>query len=303
VATETGTRTERHAGRPPGPALHALAGRLGEVEALDGPSEALAGALSSALGPGRLKDALAGTWLGHALHPLLTDATLGFFLAATALDVVGGEESAPAADRLVSLGLLSALPTAVSGASDWADTVESDPGARRVGLVHAVANGTATACYGASLLARRAGARRLGAALGLAGLGALAAGGHLGGHLSYAQGVGVDRTVFERRPREWTRALAADDLADDEATAADVDGVRVLIARHEGRLHALADRCSHRGGPLHEGRLEHGCVTCPWHGSAFRLEDGSVERGPAAYPQPAYDVRVEDGDVLVRARR
>jgi nitrite reductase/ring-hydroxylating ferredoxin subunit len=68
-----------------------------------------------------------------------------------------------------------------------------------------------------------------------------------------------------------------------------------------GEVRALADRCAHRGGVLHEGELVDGCVECPLHGSRFRLDDGSVERGPSAYPQPAYEVRVQDGRIAVRA--
>jgi nitrite reductase/ring-hydroxylating ferredoxin subunit len=71
------------------------------------------------------------------------------------------------------------------------------------------------------------------------------------------------------------------------------------VARVGGELYAMANRCSHRGGPLHEGELDDGCVTCPWHGSRFRLADGSVERGPAAYPQPSWRVRVQDGTIQV----
>ena len=66
----------------------------------------------------------------------------------------------------------------------------------------------------------------------------------------------------------------------------------IMVVRDGGEIRALADRCSHRGGPLSDGEISDGCVTCPWHGSVFRLADGSVERGPAAYPQPALDTRV-----------
>ena len=75
----------------------------------------------------------------------------------------------------------------------------------------------------------------------------------------------------------------------------------ILLAREDGRIFALSDRCSHRGGPLHQGAVEDGCVTCPWHGSTFRLDDGSVVKGPATTPQPVYDVRLRDGKVEVRA--
>jgi nitrite reductase/ring-hydroxylating ferredoxin subunit len=81
-----------------------------------------------------------------------------------------------------------------------------------------------------------------------------------------------------------------------------VDGVGVALVNEGGRLHGLEDRCNHRGGALHEGELRDGCLVCPLHGSAFRVEDGSVERGPAAYPQPAFEVRVQGDRVQVRAR-
>jgi nitrite reductase/ring-hydroxylating ferredoxin subunit/uncharacterized membrane protein len=292
--------TEWKAGRPETPRLHELTERLAGAEELDAPAEALASAFASAVEPGPVKDALSGTWLGHALHPLLTDATLAFYVSASTLDLLGGEESQRAAERLIGLGLLSTVPTAVTGLNDWTDTTKSDAGARRVGVAHAAANVAGTVLYGASFLARKAGARRFGAALGLLGLGAIGVGGHLGGHLTYSQGVGVDQTTFRGALSEWTPVLGEDELPEGEPKAADVDGVSLLLYRDGDRVYALDDRCCHRGGPLHRGEVADGCVTCPWHKSMFRLEDGAVVRGPAAYPQPAYDVRVADGQILVR---
>ena len=72
------------------------------------------------------------------------------------------------------------------------------------------------------------------------------------------------------------------------------------FARHEGSVYALSNRCVHRGGALDEGELSGGCVVCPLHGSTFRLSDGAVERGPAAYPQPAWEVRVRDGVIELK---
>ena len=71
--------------------------------------------------------------------------------------------------------------------------------------------------------------------------------------------------------------------------------------RHEGEVYAISDRCSHRCGPLHEGELHDGCVTCPLQGSVFKLEDGSVVQGPAAYPQPRWEARVRDGMIEIKA--
>jgi nitrite reductase/ring-hydroxylating ferredoxin subunit len=166
--------------------------------------------------------------------------------------------------------------------------------------VHAVSNVAALSLYGASLVARRRGAQRRGRLLGLAGAAALGVGGHLGGHLSYAKAVGVDATALGAGLDDWTDAGAAADLLDDVPVCRSVAGVDVLLVRHDGQVLALADRCSHRGGPLHEGTVEDGCVTCPLHGSRFRLSDGSVERGPSPYPQPTFAVRETAGRLEVR---
>jgi nitrite reductase/ring-hydroxylating ferredoxin subunit len=82
------------------------------------------------------------------------------------------------------------------------------------------------------------------------------------------------------------------------ATVGDVD---IMLLRRDGAIHAIGNHCCHRGGPLNEGEIVDGCVECPWHGSRFRLEDGSVRRGPAAYPQPVYEARESDGRIEVRA--
>ncbi len=300
---ENGRAQEWQAGEPGSPAMHEVAERIGKLEALDGPAQKIANPVAAKLGRGRFGDLLAGTWLGHAVHPFLTDLPIGSWTSATLLDLFGGEESEPASDRLVGLGLAAAVPTAVTGLTDWADTTRSDAQVRRIGLVHAAANTVALAFFAGSLAARRAGNRGRGKLLGLAGMGALTVGGHLGGHLSYSKGVGVDQTTFEVRPTDWTVALADAALGEGERKVVELEGVRVFVTRQGGRVFALSDRCAHRGGPLHRGEISDGCVTCPWHGSTFRLEDGAVERGPSAYPQPVFDVRVRDASIEVRARQ
>lgn len=137
--------------------------------------------------------------------------------------------------------------------------------------------------------------------LALAGAGAMGAGGHLGGHLSFAEGVGVNQTVFEKGPDEWTSTVTETELSEGIPVCVSAGAVNVMIVRDDDGIHALDDRCTHRGGPLHEGEVTDGCVTCPWHGSRFRLADGSIEQGPAVTPQPVYETRVVDGRVEVRA--
>ena len=285
------------------PGAHALSERIGSLAGLDRPAAAIAGKIRDILPAGPVKDALSGTWLGHPLHPLLTDIPIGTWTSATILDLVGGAASRPAARRLIGTGLLAAAPTAWAGWSDWADSEEGHDAVRRVGMVHALANGTAVLLYGASLLARRRGAHGAGVMLGLAGAGAVGAGGWLGGDLAYARGTGVDETAFDHGPGDWTPALDASMLAPDRPAVATVGAVEVLLVRRDGTIHALADRCNHRGGPLHEGELVDGCIECPWHGSRFRLDDGSLERGPAVYPQPVFEARERDGRIEIRTTR
>jgi uncharacterized membrane protein len=164
-----------------------LMSKLEQVSALDAPSRAVGDAVRGAVGTGTLKEALSGSWMGHALHPLLTDTVIGTWTSGLLLDLTGGEGG----DRLVAAGILCSIPTALTGGSDWADAEGADPGARRVGAVHAVANVAALGLQVASLKARRRDARARGVALSLAAGGLLGLSGYLGGHLSYVQGVGV----------------------------------------------------------------------------------------------------------------
>jgi nitrite reductase/ring-hydroxylating ferredoxin subunit len=273
---------------------------LESLEALDGVGKALGKGVRGLFGHGALKDALSGTWLGHALHPLLTDVVIGSFVSATLLDVLGGDDDGRAAERLIAVGLAAYLPTAASGFNDWADTEIADPAVRRVGLVHAWTNASALALYSASLAARRKGARGRGKLLAGAGAGVLASAGFLGGHLTYAKGVGPNQTAFDPGPEDWSPAIAASELANGEPTSVVIGETPVLLLRHGDHFHAIHDRCSHRGCSLAEGELEKETITCGCHGSKFSLRDGSVLQGPATVGQPAYEVRESAGKVEIR---
>jgi nitrite reductase/ring-hydroxylating ferredoxin subunit/uncharacterized membrane protein len=246
-----------------------------------------------------LKDALSGTWLGHPLHPPLTDAVIGAWSSALLLDLVGGENGEEAADRLVAAGILAAVPTATAGLSDWA---ELRGGSRRVGSVHAIGNTIALVLHTASWFARRRGDRGRGVTLSAVGYGVATFSAWLGGHLSFAEGVGVNQTAFEDSPGEWTSVLEEAALEDRKPTPARANGLAVVLVRTGGRVHALADRCSHRGCSLHQGTLNSDeTLTCPCHGSTFRL-DGSLVKGPATSPQPAFETRASQGRIEIRGR-
>ena len=285
------------------PRLRHLAERLAALEQLDPVAEPIAGKVRELIPAGPVKDALSGTWLGHALHPLMQLLPLGTWTSAVILDLIGGEDGEASADKLIGTGLLATVPTVITGWSDYADSTVASERVRRIGIVHAASNVTGAVLFAGSLVARGRGARGRGKLLAMAGMGAVGAGGWLGGHLAYAEGVGVDNTAFERYPEDWTRVADDGDVREGQSRRVEVDGIPLLMVRDGGQVRVLADRCTHRGGPLSGGEISDGCVTCPWHGSVFRLSDGSVERGPAAHPQPALDVRVRDGGIEVRARR
>jgi uncharacterized membrane protein len=155
-----------------------------------------------------MKDVLSGAWLGHAVHPILSDIPIGTWTSAALLDWTGGEQSRSAADQLILAGVLAAGATAATGWSDWADAEQGNVAVRRSGLVHAATNGTAVALMVGSYVARKRGARGRGKLLSLVGSAALGAGGWLGGHLSYTLGAGVTASA----PAPGTQSTATPGL-------------------------------------------------------------------------------------------
>jgi len=99
----------------------------------------------------------------------------------------------------------------------------------------------------------------------------------------------------------WTRIADANQLQDDEAVPVTLGSAQYALFRSAGEFHLTDNVCTHQYALLSDGYVEDGCVECPLHGSRFRLEDGSVERGPSAYPQPVYETRVQSGRIAVRA--
>src|SRR3982750_1985061 len=150
-----------------------------------------------AAGPGgqAVKNALHGVWLGHPLYPAITDVPVGSWTTAVALDVLemrGDDRYAAGADAAVGLGLLAAVPAALSGLTDWSET-HGKP--QRVGALHGILNMGAAALYAASYASRKADKRGLGRWLGFAGFGLVLASAYLGGELSYRQRIGVNHAA------------------------------------------------------------------------------------------------------------
>ena len=242
-----------------------------------------------------------GRWVGHPLHPALSDLPVGLWTGATVLDATDHgpppRRGIDAAGVLSAAGILAAGATALTGLSDW--TVSNDQD-RRIGLFHGLLNTSALGLQAASLGSRLAGHRAAARGLGAASLAVTAAAAYLGGHLVFTKAVMVNRAAWVTGPRRWTRTVPEADVPDDSPASAEAEGRHVLLYRHDGRLYALDNICGHAGGLLSRGTVADLTVTCPLHGSRFALADGCVGRSPASQPQPVLRTRIRNGWIEVR---
>jgi len=277
------------------PALDAIADPL---------SRAVKGAYDSAGDAGRrAKNFAHGVWLAHPLHPVFTDVPIGAWTAGLVIDAVAAARHDRAMQRAgdvaIAVGLAGAAAAAVTGLTDWSETSGR---AQRTGLVHGLLNIAATTLYAAAYLLRKNGSRTSGQTCALAGYTIAAGSAWLGGDLVYDQRIGVTHALAEE-PEEFTAVTRSAAVAEGTMIRARVESIDALVVRQHGRVCALTHPCSHLGGPLSEGTLKNGSVVCPWHGSEFCLEDGSVLNGPATQPQPVYDVRERSGSVEIKVRQ
>lgn len=155
------------------------------VDRIDDVAEALAHRLRRLLRNDIVDKTLRGAWIGHPAHPLLVTVPIGAWVCSAVFDLLGDRR---AARRLVALGILTAPAAVVTGLAEFSrlSTVQ-----RRVGLLHLLANLAAEACYLSSHRCRTRGSHGAGTLWSVLGLAAVATGGALGGHLSYALGAGV----------------------------------------------------------------------------------------------------------------
>ena len=284
--------------------LMGILDRVADAAALDKVIEPARRAVQAAL-PQPVKNLLHGTWLGHPVHPVLVHVPVGTWLSAGLLDLF--PPLRPAATVLIGTGVAAAVPASLSGAADWS---EQDVGVRRLGALHAALNTTALGLYVGSLAARRRGSSGAGLALAYAGLGVATGSAAIGGHMSYAQSSGASHATTAARAlsQDWLDLGPLDDLPEGRPALRTGKGssvaVPLAVVRRGARVDVFVGACSHLSGPLHEGTVEDvngsACLVCPWHGSAFDLDNGEPRRGPAANPQEQLEVRMEAGRVMAR---
>lgn len=274
----------------------------------------VSGAIASATGgafralgrPGRLlQDFLNGSWLGHPLHPVLTDVVVGAATVAVMLDVLRIVFRVPglelATTWTVALTVLSALGTIVTGLTDFKDTAPGS-NSRNVAGLHGLINIGGTALFAVALVLRLLDHNNWAALIFVVGYGVVSVGAFIGGHVVFKYGEMVNHNAFARgkRAKEFTAVLPVAELAEATPTKTMLGATALVLVRRGDVVHALKESCSHAGGPLSQGTLVDGAIQCPWHQSVFRLRDGAVLHGPATSRQVMYLARVTDGQVEVQ---
>jgi nitrite reductase/ring-hydroxylating ferredoxin subunit/uncharacterized membrane protein len=246
-------------------------------------------------------DLLHGTWMGHPLHSVLTDMTIGAWVFSFVLDLLSlnrcSRSIRRAADTLLNLGNATATTTALAGLADYSTIPDR---AVTTGATHALLNTLVLVISLFSALLRKNGKREQGIWLSSLSSSILMVSAWLGGELAYKYKVGVNKIPEPTEPQKWHPTIPEQDLPEMTPKRVEVAGSPILLYRYHGQLYAIGAVCGHDGGALEEGQFEGYCVTCPLHQSVYDLRDGSVVHGPTTYPEPSYEVRVHQGHLEVR---
>ncbi|TMC71138.1 MAG: Rieske 2Fe-2S domain-containing protein [Chloroflexi bacterium] len=241
-----------------------------------------------------LKDFLHGVWLGHPLHPAITDVPIGAYVVALVLDLSGQRAGATAA---IGVGIVFMLLAALAG---YADYIDLEGKTQRFGTIHSSLMLVALVLYLVSFV------MRLGAVpspaevwLSVVGFVIVITSAYVGGELVYNLGTQVDRHAWRGGGTKWS-ALDVADIPPDKPVKAKAGAQTLVVVRHGTSLDALHDVCAHQGCSLSDGKVVGEAIECPCHGSRYRLRDGLVVRGPAVFDQPHYEVREADGKIEAR---
>jgi nitrite reductase/ring-hydroxylating ferredoxin subunit/uncharacterized membrane protein len=272
--------------------------------------QALINTLLGARGKGRhpIKTLLNGSWLGHPLHPMITDIAIGGIVLAVVSDIawlafpVTSVWAPRTAELTLIAGVVGMIGSFVTGWTDWSDTYGPE---RNAGILHGSLNTLALLLAGAAVvlqLQQASGKSLVAAILTFISVGLIAVAGFVGGELVFKFGTNVNHTAYEHGTDDYQTVGPLANLTENQLTRVVVNDVPVVLLRHGERVAALAATCTHAGGPLDEGMLLPGDVQCPWHASRFRFQDGKIVDGPATVNQPVYDVQIVDGIVAVKRR-
>lgn len=254
-----------------------------------------------------LKIFLNGTWIGHPLHPMLTDIPIGAWTLTIILDLVallfGLPQLGLASSITAATGVAGALAAAIAGLADWMDV---DPPEKAIGAFHATVNVSATILFLIFFFMRWGRDWQPGWStfvIALAGYLLVTIGGYLGGALVFYKGVMINRNAYRSGPGDFRPAAETHELAEGQMKRVLVEEQPVVLLRLNGTIHAFGAVCSHYGAPLNEGKVVQNTIECPWHASRFALEDGRVVQGPACAGVPVYDCTIVNDQVQIKIRQ
>ena len=269
-----------------------------------------------------LKNLLQGKPFRHPLHPALVHLPIGFFILSLLLDIasyvwVTLDDLTRASFYAMGIGVAFGILAAITGLVDRSD-IRLDHPARRTANIHMTLNLTAIGLFGINFLLR-AGQHELDTTplanllLSLVGVGIILVSGYLGGTMVYDDGVGVGRhRRYTRAPRRtidvsmfersdgWVPVCEADAIKNGETLRVDWNGTILTIARQADKVYAFQEFCTHRYGPLSEGKLQDHQVECPWHRSCFDIRTGNVVEGPAKVDLKTYSAEIRAGKIFIR---
>jgi uncharacterized membrane protein/nitrite reductase/ring-hydroxylating ferredoxin subunit len=267
-----------------------------------------------------LKEIVQGKPFGHPLHPALVHFPIGLFILSLSLDLVSlwnpSNEAVRASFYAMALGIAGAVLAAVAGLVDWSD-IRLDHPAKKTANIHMILNLTATALFGFNLFLRTSQLQLnttplIPLLLSVFGVGIVLVSGYLGGTMVYDNGVGVGRhRRYTRTPRKtidvsmferqdgWVAVCNAEHLKDGETLRVDWNGTIIAIAKQGEDVYAFQEFCTHRYGPLSEGKLDKHQVECPWHRSCFDIRTGKVVEGPAKIDLKTYSTMTRSGKIFI----
>lgn len=272
-----------------------------------------------------LKALLQGKPFRHPLHPALVHFPIGLFILSLVLDIaayleVTSNDLARGSYYAIALGLPMGMLAALAGLADRSDIRLDHPSRKTVNL-HMTLNIISLGFFGINLFLR---SRQLDATavslpyllLSLIGVGMTLVSGYMGGTMVYDDGVGVGRhrrytripgrtldVSFLERQDGWVAVCDADQLKDGETLRVEWGGTIVAVARQSGEVFAFQEFCTHRYGPLSEGKIQDYQVECPWHRSCFDIRTGKVVEGPAKVDLKTYSAAIRAGRILIRKNK
>src|SRR5207253_6061424 len=116
--------------------------------------------------------------------------------------------------------------------------------------------------------------------------------------LAGAKGRAVDRAVAGAERDGFVEVCAVDNIPERRAKVVSLGTERVAVFRYDGKISAVSNVCRHQNGPLGEGRIIDGCITCPWHGYQYKPDDGASPP-PFTDKVPTFRTKVVGDKVLV----